>query len=271
MGHGPRDLTRVSYVKQGRVAYVTLNRPEVLNAMDQAMHVELSRVWDDIEADDDIWLAVVSGAGDRAFSVGQDLKELAAVQASGDADQSSFGSAGKPGAPRMTDRFDRIKPLIAQVRGYAFGGGFELVLGCDLIVAAEDAVFALPEAQLGLIAGAGGVFRLSRQVAPRIALEHLLTGRRMTADRALSLGLVNAVVPVDQLSVHTQDLVDDVLRCAPLAVRAARQAAWQSLELPLPVAFCATYAQEERRRSSLDAREGVQAFVDKRTPRWQGR
>jgi crotonobetainyl-CoA hydratase/dehydration protein DpgD len=232
------------------------------------MHAELAAVWADFEADPEIWVGVVTGAGERAFSVGQDLVELAERDAADGAAPSSFGSAGKPGAPRLTDRFDLTKPLIAQVRGYALGGGFELAMACDLIVAAEDAVFGLPEVRLGLIAGAGGVFRLARQIPPRIAAGYLLTGRRMTAGEALALGLVNEVVPPARLAAATRRWVEDLLECAPLATRAAKQAMWRSLDLPLREAFTERYPAEEVRMRSRDAVEGPRAFAQKRRPEW---
>jgi dehydration protein DpgD len=265
------SLESVDYVKTGPVATITLSRPEVLNAMNDRMHAELAAVWADFEADPDIWVGVLTGAGDRAFSVGQDLKELAHQGVADGAPLSSFGSAGKPGAPRLTDRFDITKPLIARVRGYALGGGFELALACDLIIAASDAVFGLPEVRLGLIAGAGGVFRLARQIPPRIAAGYLLTGRRMTAAEALRLGLVNEVVAPEQLTAATQAWVNDLLECAPLATRAAKQAMWRSLDMALPDAFAMRYPCEEARRRSRDAVEGPRAFAEKRPPAWSGK
>jgi enoyl-CoA hydratase/carnithine racemase len=264
------DGPRVRYSKRGRVGYVTLDRPAVLNAMDQRMHQELAAVWDDFEADDELLVAVLTGAGDRAFSVGQDLTERAALDRAGPA-PATFGSHGKPGWPRLTERFDLSKPVLARVNGYALGGGFELVLACDIVVAAEHAVFALPEARLGLIAGAGGVFRLARQLPFRTALGHLLTGRQLGAARALELGLVNDVVPADQLDDCVAGWVDDLLRCAPLAVRAIKEAVYASVDLPLRQAFATRYAWEERRMHSADAVEGPRAFAEKRAPHWQGR
>jgi len=254
-----------------RVATITLNRPEVLNAMNLRMHEELAEVWDDFERDDDIWVGVLTGAGDRAFSVGQDLKELAARTADGQAPPSTFGSRGKPGWPRLTERFGLTKPLVARVRGYALGGGFELALACDLIIASDDARFGLPEARLGLIAGAGGVFRLTRQMPPRTALGYLMTGRQLTAQRAYELGLVNEVVPAAELDACVDAWVADILACAPLAVRAVKEAALASAHLSLEQAFATRYPAEERRMFSEDAKEGPRAFVEKRPPRWQGR
>ncbi|XYH97098.1 enoyl-CoA-hydratase DpgD [Sorangium sp. So ce1128] len=262
---------RVRYEKREHVAYVTLDRPHVLNAMDLRMHEELASVWDDFEADDEIRVGVLTGAGDRAFSVGQDLKELAERIRAGAAGEATFGSRGKPGWPRLTERFDRTKPLIAKVRGHALGGGFELALACDIIVAAEDASFALPEARLGLIAGAGGVFRLTRQIPVRTALGYLMTGRTMTAARAFELGLVNDVVPADELDACVDGWVRDILRCAPLSVRAIKEAVTKSATVPLEQAFAMKYAWEEARKASHDAQEGPQAFAEKRPPVWRGR
>jgi len=161
--------------------------------------------------------------------------------------------------------------VIAQVRGYALGGGFELALACDLVIAAEDAQFALPEAGLGLIPGAGGVFRLTRQVPWKVAMGHLLTGRRMDARRAHELGLVNEVVPAAELERCAQEWAADVARCAPLSVRAIKQSAEQSATMTLAEAFGARYAWEERRMHSRDAKEGARAFAEKRAPVWEGR
>ena len=263
-------LTRVRYERDGHVARVTLNRPAARNAMDLAMHEELALVWDDFEQDDELWVAVLTGAGDRAFSVGQDLKELTARTEAGVAEPATHGSRGKPGWPRLTERFDLSKPVIGRVNGHAYGGGFELALACDIVIAADHATFALPEARLGLVPGAGGVFRLTRQAPYRIALGHLLTGRVMSVGRARELGLVNEVVPSGQLDACVDGWVQDVLRCAPLSVRAIKEAAAVSATLPLERAFATRYVWEERRMHSADAAEGPRAFVGKREPVWTG-
>jgi enoyl-CoA hydratase/carnithine racemase len=261
---------RVLYDKRARVAYVTLNRPAVLNALDLRTHEELARIWDDFERDDDVWVAVLTGAGSRSFSVGQDLKELVAITEAG-TPATSFGSRGRPGWPRLTERFELTKPVIARVNGYALGGGFELALACDVIVAAEHAEFALTEARLGLMAGAGGVFRLTRQLPFKSAMGYLMTGRRMTAARAYELGLVNEVVAAEQLDRATESWVQDILRCAPLSVRAIKQVAQRSATLPLEQAFAQHYPAESRRMQSEDTREGPRAFVEKRDPVWRGK
>jgi crotonobetainyl-CoA hydratase/dehydration protein DpgD len=258
----------VLYRKEGHVARITLNRPHVLNALDIATHERLAAVWDDFERDDEIWLGVLTGAGDKAFSTGQDLKELAARTAAG-VPPSTFGSRGGPGYPRLTERFGLNKPLIARVDGYALGGGFELALACDIIVASTRAEFALPEARLGLIPGAGGLFRLTRQLPYKAAMGYLLSGRRLSAERALALGLVNDVVAPDALDACVDGWVQDLLRCAPLSLRSIKAVAQQSATLPLATAFAQDYATETVRMASHDCVEGPRAFVEKRMPQWR--
>lgn len=261
--------TRVRYEKKDHVARVTLDRPEVLNAMDLRMHEELGAIWDEIEADDEVRVAVLAGAGERSFSVGQDLKERARLDEAGDL-VTTFGSRGRPGWPRLTDRFTLSKPVLARVQGYALGGGCELALACDLIIASEQAVFGLPEAQLGLIPGAGGAFRLARQLPLKLAMGHLLTGRRLDAATALQHGLLNEVVPAERLDDCVEEWTRDLVRSAPLSVRAIKQAVHASVDMPLEHAFTATYSWEERRRRSSDAVEGIRAFNEKREPVWSG-
>lgn len=263
--------SRVKYEKIDQIAYVTLDRPRVLNAMDLQMHAELKLIWDDFEADENIRIGVITGAGDKAFSVGQDLKELALLEKEGKMSEASFGSRGKSGWPRLTERFQRTKPLIAKVQGYAFGGGFELALACDIIVASDNARFALPEAKLGLIPGAGGVFRLTRQLPARIALGYLMTGREISATKAFELGLINDVVKSNQLDACVNLWIADILRCAPLSIQSIKTAVEKSAGLTLEEAFSLTYPAEDIRKKSVDAKEGPQAFMEKRPPIWQGR
>ncbi|MGX2997551.1 enoyl-CoA-hydratase DpgD [Streptomyces sp. JNUCC 64] len=264
------DRPRVRYEKKDGVARVTLDRPHVLNAMDLRTHRELAAVWDDVEADDEVRVAVLTGAGERAFSVGQDLKERARLTARGAA-PTTFGSRDQPGWPRLTERFSLSKPVVARVQGYALGGGFELVLACDLVIASHDAVFALPEVRLGLVPGAGGAFRLARQLPLKTAMGHLLTGRRMDAATALRLGLVNEVVAAGELDAAVDSWTDDLVRAAPLSVRAIKEAVLKSVDQPLPEAFATRYAWEERRARSADAAEGPRAFAEGRDPVWSGR
>jgi dehydration protein DpgD len=263
------DGVRVRYEKRGRVAYIVLDRPHVLNAIDVRMHQELSALLDDFEQDDELWVGVITGAGERAFSAGQDLKELVERTRAG-APPASFGSRGGPGWPRLTERFRLSKPIIARVNGLALGGGFELALACDIIVASEQASFALPEAALGLVPGAGGLFRLTRQIPFKAAMGYLMTGRRISAARAYELGLVNEVVSASDLDAGVERWVKDILRSAPLSVRAVKQVALDSMHLSLQDAFAAHYEAEEIRSKSTDCREGPLAFIQKRPPKWVG-
>lgn len=262
-------MSRVVYNSEKHVADVCLNRPDKLNALDLAMHAELCEIWDDIEEDDDVWVVVLRSSG-RAFCAGQDLAELAELTRGGQP-ASGFGSRGRPGFPRLTERFAFSKPVVAAVQGPAYGGGFELALACDLIIAAEGAEFALPEAKLGLLAGAGGVFRLLRQMPRRVAMAHLMTGAPISAADALRCGLVNRVVPREQLEAATHDLVGRLLRAAPLSLRAIKQAGNLADGRTLEEAFAGEYEADVHRRASADIREGVEAFLDKREPVWRGR
>jgi dehydration protein DpgD len=257
------------YEKRGRVAYVTITRPEVLNALHAYGNAELSGVWDDFAADDDLWVAVVTGEGNRAFSAGNDLKFNAAYDA--------MPPAQRPELPRsrgfggLTSRFDLFKPIVARVNGFALGGGFELALACDIIIAAEHAEMGLPEPHVGLIAGAMGVHRLPRQAPLKAAMGYMLTGRHMSARRAYELGLVSEVVPSAELDATVDSYVKDILRGAPLSVRSTKESAMSGLEMPLQQAAVARFEWETRRRASHDAVEGPLAFAQKREPNWTAR
>lgn len=265
VAHEPVVLT-----VQGHVATLTVNRPEVRNAMDSHAHLALSEALDRIQRDDDVRVAVLTGAGPRAFSAGRDLKEVAAEREMSEQDRRALADRWAK-VRRLTDRHDFFKPLIARVNGLALGGGFELALACDLIVAADHAQFGLPEPRRGLIATAGGVHRLPRQLPLKAAMGLLLTGRSINAQQAFQLGLVNEVVPAENLDVAVAAWVDDILACAPLSVQATKQSAMLGLAMSLPQAMAADYPLETRRRASLDSQEGPRAFAAKRPPVWQGK
>ncbi|WP_280443916.1 enoyl-CoA hydratase-related protein [Nocardia brasiliensis] len=253
----------IRYAIEHDVAYITLHRPEVLNAMNSRMHEELRMVWEDFESDPRSRVAVLAGAGDRSFSVGQDLTE------SKEGNRTTFGSFGHPGYPRLTERFDISKPIIAKVHGHVLGGGLELALACDIIVATTDATFGLPEARLGFVPGAGGVFRLTRQLPWHSAMGLLLTGRTLDAQRAFELGLINEVASREELDSCVAGWVDDILRCSPLAVRSIKEAATRSDGRTVESAFATRYRWEERRLRSTDPLEGPEAFSEGRAPGWQ--
>lgn len=248
---------------EGRLRIVTLNRPEVLNALHADAHFELSAIWDEFAARDDLWVGIVTGAGGRAFSAGNDLK----VQASG---------RRRPGPPTgfagLTARFDLDKPLIAAVNGVAMGGGFEIALACDIIIAAENAVFALPEPRVGLIAGAGGVHRLPRSIPIKKAMGMMLTGRRVPAREGFELGFVTEVVPESQALEAAKRWAGLILECSPKAVRATKQAAYRGSNEPtLEQAIRTVFPAQKQNMESHDYIEGPRAFAEKRKPDWQNR
>ncbi|MDG2071253.1 MAG: enoyl-CoA hydratase-related protein [Pseudomonadales bacterium] len=263
-------MALVNHEIRRHVSYLTINRPEVRNALSPQTYFELSEILNTIEGNDDIWLAVLTGAGDKAFSAGRDLKQMSHIAKASTEEQQAEKLLWEK-TTRLTDRFDFSKPLIARLNGSAYGGGLELALACDIIVAADHAQLGLPEPTRGLIAMAGGVHRLPRQIGLKVAMGYLLTGRSMTAARGYELGLVNQVVSSDRLDEATQQWVDDVLRCAPIAVRATKQCVMQGLDYPLPKAMANKYGWEEIRKGSLDTVEGPNAFSEKRQPKWQGK
>lgn len=262
-------MTSIRFDVTDHVARITIDRPERMNAFDDDTHVEFSQAIDRFQSDDDIWLAVLTGTGDRAFCAGRDLKWTAAMRDAPPEEQAR-AAAKLAGATRLQDRFDIVKPIIARVNGFALGGGLELALACDIIVAAEHAELGLPEPRRGLIAGAMGVHRLPRQIPHHLAMGYLLTGRHMTAARAHEIGLVNEVVPADRLDQAVDAWVADVLACSPVAVRATKQTALEALHLSLQEANRYVAPWEARRRASDDAIEGPRAFAERRPPQWKG-
>lgn len=265
------DLTYFLYEKpRDHVARITINRPEVRNAINSPAHKEWSDLLDEAEADDDVRVVVITGAGDKAFCAGRDLKHMSAMtHASPEAQAEDAELLAQ--STKLIERFSYSKPLIARVNGVALGGGFEVALACDLVVAADHVAFGLPEPRRGIYAGGGGVHRLPRQIPLKLAMEYLLTGRTMTAAKAMELGLVNAVVPFGGLDDAVDALIDDMLLGAPLSIRATKQAAMTGLDLPLPEAFTTRYPAVVDMFGSEDAREGPKAFAEKRTPEWKGR
>jgi enoyl-CoA hydratase/carnithine racemase len=253
----------VIYSKRGHVAYVTLNRPERMNALDGHSHAELIEIFDDFERDDDAWIAIITGAGDRAFSAGNDLK--ATANGARRIDSSARFAA-------ITRGYDCPKPLIAAVNGVAAGGGFEIALACDIVIAADAARFGLPEPRVGLIAGAGGIHRLSRQIPLKHAMGMLLTGRLVSAEEGHRLGFVNEVVPAAELMSVAERWAGEILECSPLLVQLTKESARDGFGLPVDDALARDWEQRiPRLLASQDYVEGPKAFAEKRKPVWTGR
>ena len=241
---------------------VTINRPERLNALHPPANAELGRVFDEFAADDELWVAIITGAG-RAFSAGNDLR----YQAEGGTRVATPGGFGG-----LTSRFDLLKPVIAAVNGVAMGGGFEIALACDLIIASDKAVFALPEPKVGLAALAGGLQRLPRQIGSKRALGMILTGRHVTPQEGYDLGFVNEVVPHDELMARTRAWATQMLACSPVSLRTSKDVVYRSLDTSsLQESMQADYETVRQLVKSNDFIEGPKAFSEKRTPNWTGR
>jgi len=248
--------------RRGHVEILTINRPEARNAINGAVAAAMSTAFDELAGDPDAWVVVLTGSGDKAFSAGMDLKAFAAGEGA-----SIIGASG--GFAGIAKR-DFPKPLIAAVNGSALAGGCEIMLSCDLVVAAEHATFGIPEAKRGLIAGAGALIRLPKRVPAAIALELAMTGDPIDAQRALALGLVNRVVPADRLLEEALALAERIAENAPLAVRYSKQVIRQAGEVPEEEGWKINDAAVGVVFSSADAMEGPIAFAEKRRPNWQG-
>jgi crotonobetainyl-CoA hydratase len=256
----------VHYTVADHVATVTLDRPAVLNAVDRATETRLLEIWADIERRDDVRVVVLTGAGERAFCAGADLKSDANLTGL------EYWAAARPGGfGGIALRETLDVPVIARVNGLALGGGFEMVLGCDLVVACEEASFGLPEPLVGRLPLDGGMLLLQRQIAYRQAMGMMLTARRVPAAEALAMGLVNEVVPRAGLDAAVQRWTRQLLACAPLSLRAIKQVVRETGQLAPADAHRMRLPALVRALQSEDAGEGVRAFREKRAPRWQGR
>ena len=258
------DYEFLTTVINGHVLEVTINRPDVMNALHPPSHKEFDEVWNEFDKDKNLWVGIITGAGDRAFSAGNDLK----YQASG-GDRSGMPTTGFAG---LTSRFNLNKPLIAAVNGVSMGGGFEIALACDLIIASDNARFALPEPKVGLAALAGGMQRLPRQIGMKNAMGMMLTGRHVGAEEAKELGIVNEVVSQSELMDTARRWAKDIEACSPMSIRATKQVAYHSLnESDLEKSMQAQYSAVLDLVSSEDFVEGPVAFAEKRAPEWKGR
>ena len=246
--------------RRGHVEILTINRPAARNAINRATAVALSDALDDCETDDDVWVVVLTGADDKAFSAGMDLKAFAA----GEFPITDKGFGG------ITQR-DFPKPLIAAANGSALAGGFEILISCDMVVAADHAKFGIPEASRGLVAGGGGLIRLPKRIPLAVAYEMALTADPIDAQRAYELGLVNRVVPGEQVLDEAIALAERIAKNAPLAVRVSKDVMKRSRELSEQQSWELNTEAFGMIGRSADALEGAIAFAEKREPNWQGK
>jgi crotonobetainyl-CoA hydratase len=251
--------------REGPVTIFTLNRPEVMNALHSPAHFEMHEALDAFAADPEQWVGIVTGAGERAFSAGNDLKH-----------QASGGKMGNPasGFAGLTSRFDLAKPLIAAVNGVAMGGGFEIALACDIIIASDQAVFSLPEPRVGLAALAGGLHRLPRAIGTKRAMAMILTARRVSAAEGQALGFVDQVTPAAGLMDAARAMAKTICELGPMSIRASKEAVYRGLDEPsLEAAIKGQnrYPAVAALYTSEDFKEGPLAFAQKRAPQWKGR
>jgi len=245
----------------GRVFTITINRPDVLNCLHPMANQEMAKAFDEFQNTSDLWVAIVTGAGEKAFSAGNDLKFAASGQKS---PQPSSGFGG------ITARYDLMKPVIAAVNGFAMGGGFEIALACDIIIAAETARFALPEPRVGFAALASGLHRLPRQVPLKKAMGMMLTGRNVLAKEGLDIGFVTAVVPPGEALAEAKKWAGQILECSPMAIRATKEAVVKGLDIAdFRAAFETKFDGIQRLLASADHKEGPKAFAEKRKPEWK--
>ncbi len=257
------EYEHCSVEKDGHLLIVTMNRPDRMNSLHPPANFELEKVFNEFDADPELWVAIITGAGERAFSAGNDLK----WQAEGNKmEVPATGFAG------LTSRYNMTKPVIAAVNGVAMGGGFEIALAADLIIAADSATFALPEPKVGLAALAGGLHRLPRQIPVKQAMGMILTGRRVGAAEGQTLGFVNEVVPAAELLDAAKRWAGEIMACSPMSIRASKESVYQGLdEANLEKAVTGHYPAVGALFKSEDLIEGPLAFAQKRAPQWKGR
>jgi len=258
-------MSEIRYELTDHVARVTIDRPRVLNALSPAAEEQLREIWARVEADRDVWVVVLTGAGERAFCVGADMS----TQETGETGIRYWARERPGGFGGLAIRRTLNVPVIAAVNGHAIGGGLEMVLGCDIVVAVEDARFGLSEPRVGRIPLDGGVFQLVRQLPYRLAMSMLLTGRQISAAEACRYGLINEVVARDEFEAAVRRWVDEVLQCAPLSLRAIKEMVLRTEALRVGDATRMSFPTLVEALDSDDAAEGVRAFREKRKPIWR--
>ena len=260
---------KVIYEKRGHIAVVTINRPDSMNAIDPQTSAEMHEVFSDFRDTDDLWVAVLTGAGPRAFSAGNDLVAMSRMQQEG----SNAVSAAYSRAPfgGITRNFECWKPMIAAINGYCLAGGLEIALSCDIRIAAEHAQFGLAEVTRGIMPGAGGTQRLPRSIPFGVALELMLTGDKYDAQWALRYGLVNYVVPADEVMPRAIALAERLCENAPVSLRLVKEAAYKGANMTIEDGLRFEIEQSKKVLMTEDAREGPLAFAQKRKPEWKGK
>jgi enoyl-CoA hydratase/carnithine racemase len=256
-------MSAVEREHRGHIAILTINRPEARNAINGEVSLAMSSILDELETDDDCWVVILTGSGEKAFSAGMDLKAFA----SGEGASIMSGAGGFAGITQRTFP----KPIIAAVNGAALAGGCEIMLACDLVVAADHATFGIPEVKRGLLAGAGGLLRLPKRLPLAIAMELALTGEPIDTGRALALGLVNRVVPSARLMDEAVALADLIVENAPLAVRWTKKVIAGASSVGDAEGWALNAEAVGVVFTSADAMEGPVAFAEKRKPQWQGK
>jgi crotonobetainyl-CoA hydratase len=254
----------IRFETEGAVARVTIDRPEVMNAIDARAERDLEAIWSELETRGDISCVVITGAGERAFCVGADMKgvDKSGLEYWADPRPNGFGG--------LAYRRSLDIPVIARVNGYALGGGFEMVLGCDIVVAVETASFGLPEGRVGRMPLDGGMVLLQRKIPHNLAMGMLLTGRRVAAGEMYRYGIVNEICPADGLDAAVDRWIADIVACAPLSLRAIKQTVNRTGHLAPHEAQALKLPALVRALTSEDAAEGLRAFQEKRRPVWKG-
>jgi enoyl-CoA hydratase len=254
----------IDYDKEGNIATITMNRPEAMNCLNQADMEELGRVWLDFRDDDQIWVAILTGAGNAAFSAGADLAELIPKLNSGEVPI-------LPAMPAFLKNVACYKPIIAAVNGFCLAGGTEILQATDIRIAVEEATFGLPEVKLGLFPVAGSTIRLPRQIPYCRAMEILLLGDSISAKEALEMGLVNRVVPKEDLMHTALEIARRLCRNGPLAVRAIKESVLRGYDIPQEQGYFLEAFLASRVFGTKDAGEGPKAFLEKRAPVFEGK
>lgn len=256
---------KLTYEIKDRIAYITLNRPEAMNAMDPEVYTLLSKAWIDVRDNPEVWVAVITGAGEKAFTAGADLK----IAIPKEQEKADFWLTQKEMI--LNRGLEVWKPIIAAVNGYCLAGGMTLLFATDIRIAAEQAVFEISEVKRGILPGNGGTQRAIKQLPYSVAMEMLLLGRRLTAQEALAYGLINKVVPFKDLMTTAEDYARRLCEHGPLALRAVKELAVRSQSIPLEDGIRLETAFQEFLRTTEDAKEGPRAFAEKRKPLYQGR